>query len=56
MSKEATGQMGAIIGSSEYWSKINRSTLLGSLVGSPPAALYPHFQPKRTCKTGGGTV
>jgi len=34
MSKEATGQMGVIIGSDSYWAKINNSTLFGSLMGS----------------------
>ena len=34
MSKEATGQMGAKIGSSEYWSAVNKNTLFGSLMGS----------------------
>ena len=34
MSKEATGQMGAKIGSSEYWSAINKNTLFGSLMDS----------------------
>jgi len=34
MSKEATGQMGAIVGSDAYWSKINSNTLFGSLMGS----------------------
>ena len=34
MSKEATGQMGTIIGSDAYWSKINSNTLFGSLMGS----------------------
>lgn len=32
MSKEATGQMGAKIGSREYWSKVNRGAALGSLM------------------------
>ena len=34
MSKEAAGQMGAKIGSSEYWYRVNRSTLLGNVMGS----------------------
>ena len=34
MSKEATGQMGAIIGSDAYWGKINNNTLFGGLMGS----------------------
>jgi len=34
MSKEATGQSGAKIGSSEYWSRINHTTMLGGLMGS----------------------
>lgn len=34
MSKEATGQFGAKIGSREYWSRINRSAMLGSLMGN----------------------
>lgn len=34
MSKEAVGQMGAKIGSSEYWYRVNRSTLLGNVMGS----------------------
>jgi len=34
MSKEATGQSGAKIGSSEYWSRANHTTMLGGLMGS----------------------
>ena len=34
MSKEAVGQMNAKIGSSEYWFRVNRSTLLGNVMGS----------------------
>jgi len=34
VSKEATGQMGAKIGSSEYWSVVNKNTLFGSLMGA----------------------
>ena len=32
MSKEATGQTGAKIGSSEYWSAVNKNTLFGGLM------------------------
>ena len=32
MSKEATGQFGVKIGSREYWSRINRDVMLGSLM------------------------
>ena len=34
MSKEAVGQINTKIGSSEYWSKLNRSTILGHLINS----------------------
>ncbi len=34
MSKEAVGQMNTKIGSSEYWSKVNRNTILGGLMGA----------------------
>ena len=34
MSKEATAQLGVKLGSSEYWSRINRDTLFGDLLGS----------------------
>ncbi len=34
MSKEAVGQMNAKIGSSEYWSKVSRNTILGGLMGA----------------------
>ena len=34
MSKEATAQLGVKVGSSEYWSRINRDTLFGDLLGS----------------------
>ena len=34
MSKEAVGQFNIKIGSSEYWSRLNRSALLGSLMDS----------------------
>ena len=34
MSKEAVGQFNTKIGSSDYWSRLNRSTLLGSLMDS----------------------
>ena len=32
MSKEATGANGSRLGSSEYWSSINRSTMFGGLM------------------------
>ena len=34
MSKEATGQNGAIIGSSEYWQRVIQSTFLGNAVSN----------------------
>lgn len=34
MSKEAVGQMSSKIGSSEYWSKVNRNTGFGGLMGA----------------------
>ena len=34
MSKEATGQMGTIIGSDTYWSRVNHTTMFGGLMGS----------------------
>lgn len=34
MSKEAIGQNGAVIGSSEYWQRTNQSTFLGNAVSS----------------------
>ena len=32
MSKEATGENGAILGSSEYWDRVNRATFFGRLM------------------------
>ena len=32
MSKEAVGQNGAILGSSDYWDRLNRSTYIGSVM------------------------
>lgn len=32
MSKEATGENGALLGSSEYWSRVNRATFFGQLM------------------------
>ena len=34
MSKEAIGQNGAVIGSSEYWQRTNQSTFLGNAVSN----------------------
>ena len=34
MTKEATGQMGTIIGSDTYWSRVNHTTMFGGLMGS----------------------
>lgn len=34
MSKEATGQYGAKLGSSEYWSRVNHATILGGFMGA----------------------
>lgn len=34
MSKEATGQFGAKIGGSEYWSGVNHATILGGFMGA----------------------
>ena len=32
MSKEATGENGAILGSSEYWDRVNRATFFDRLM------------------------
>ncbi len=40
MSKEATGENGAVLGSSEYWSGINRVTFLGRMMQNPSDTNY----------------
>lgn len=35
MSKEAIGENGAVLGSSQYWNRVNRSTFFGGLMGRP---------------------
>lgn len=40
MSKEATGENGAILGSSAYWSNINSATFLGKLMQRPSETNY----------------
>ena len=30
MSKEETGENGAVLGSSDYWNRVNRATFFGS--------------------------
>lgn len=40
MSKEATGSNGAILGSAEYWNRVNRSTLLGDIMPSTSGTEY----------------
>lgn len=32
MSKEATGENGTILGSNEYWDRVNRATFFGRLM------------------------
>ena len=32
MSKEAVGQNGAVLGSSDYWDRLNRSTYIGTVM------------------------
>ncbi len=32
MSKEAIGENGAVLGSGDYWSRVNRSTFFGGLM------------------------
>lgn len=40
MSKEAVGQNGAVLGSPEYWIRINRSTFLGSMMQNSSGPYY----------------
>lgn len=40
MSKEATGENGAILGGGEYWSRVNRTTFFGGLMGRPSETNY----------------
>ncbi len=40
MSKEATGSNGAILGSAEYWDRLNRSTFFGDIMSSSSGTDY----------------
>ncbi|WP_294855811.1 hypothetical protein [uncultured Oscillibacter sp.] len=40
MSKESTGENGAVLGSGEYWSRVNRSTFFGGLMRRASEANY----------------
>lgn len=40
MSKEATGSNGALLGSPDYWDRVNRSTLLGDILPSTSSTEY----------------
>ena len=40
MSKEATGENGAVLGSSEYWNRVNRATFFGRLMQRPSETNY----------------
>lgn len=40
MSKEATGSNGAILGSSDYWDRLNRSTFFGDIMSSSSGTDY----------------
>ncbi|MDD3346682.1 hypothetical protein [Oscillibacter sp.] len=40
MSKEATGENGAILGGSDYWSRVNRSTFFGGVMRRESEANY----------------
>ena len=40
MSKEATGENGAILGSSEYWDRVNRTTFFGRLMRNASETNY----------------
>ena len=40
MSQEAIGENGAVLGSSEYWNRVNRTTFLGGLMGRPSETDY----------------
>ena len=40
MSKEATGENGAILGSSEYWDRVNRATFFGRLMRNASETNY----------------
>lgn len=40
MSNEATGENGAVLGNSEYWSRVNRATFFGRLMQRPSETNY----------------
>ena len=40
MSKEATGENGAVLGSSDYWNRVNRATFFGTLMQRPSETNY----------------
>ena len=40
MSREATGENGAVLGSREYWSSINHATFLGKMMQNPSETNY----------------
>ena len=40
MSKEAIGENGSVLGSGEYWSRVNRETFFGGLMRRASEASY----------------
>ena len=40
MGKEATGENGAVLGSSDYWNRVNRATFFGTLMQRPSETNY----------------
>ena len=40
MSKEATGENGAVLGSGEYWNRVNRAAFFGTLMQRPSETNY----------------
>ena len=40
MSREAIGENGAVLGSGDYWSRVNRSTFFGGLMRRASEASY----------------
>lgn len=41
MSKEATGENGAVLGSGEYWNRVNRAAFFGTLMQRPSETKLP---------------
>ena len=40
MSREAIGENGAVLGSNEYWNRVNHATFLGGLMQRPSETNY----------------